>query len=401
MLNYAGREAVMQINNSFQKNANMSMAARLLWRSPGISRIDIAKKLGVYRSTISNIINTLVENGVVLESRDKTGSSLGGRKPLRLELNPDFGCVVGIEIQPSGYTVVVTDFIGVVRFSRSDSLPEGPFELLPDRILEKVAADIHSVGLFPLAVCMGMPGIINSCEGIVVRSDIFNASNVSFPCCTEALNGVPFYIENEANCIAWMELLRKREQDCRSLLCVNTEYTRDASRFSQCSGLAIGIGVALDGRVYGGSHSAAGEFVTCRWNDGKLGQGNFSVPAGAHRIEQPVLAGWIQELFESLVPVVSIFDPHVIIIHGEFARHRDEVQNVLEHDVPRFGDILKQTGCELVFSDGDPRSVAIGAAHMFLMRLFSLPVMDENSHKCQNWDDVFICARRIVQNTDK
>jgi len=37
----------MQINNNFQKNANMSMAARLLWRYPGISRIDIAKKLGV------------------------------------------------------------------------------------------------------------------------------------------------------------------------------------------------------------------------------------------------------------------------------------------------------------------------------------------------------------------
>jgi DNA-binding transcriptional regulator LsrR (DeoR family) len=92
----------MQINNNFQKNANMSMAARLLWRYPGISRIDIAKKLGVYRSTISNIINALVETGVVLESRKENCSSLGGRKPLQLELNPDFGCVAGIELQPSG-----------------------------------------------------------------------------------------------------------------------------------------------------------------------------------------------------------------------------------------------------------------------------------------------------------
>jgi hypothetical protein len=124
------------------------------------------------------------------------------------------------------------------------------------------------------------------------------------------------------------------------------------------------------------------------------GQGNFWVPPGDSRLGPPVLDGWISELFESLVPVVSVFDPHAVIVHGELARHRDDVQRVLERDVPRFGDILKRNDCGLVFSDGDPRSVAIGAAHMFLMRLFSLPVMDGIGHECQNWDEVISCARR-------
>jgi len=384
----------MQINNNFQKNANMSMAARLLWRYPGISRIDIAKKLGVYRSTISNIINALVETGVVLESRKENGSSLGGRKPLQLELNPDFGCVAGIELQPSGYTAVITDFTGVVRASRSGPLPEGSFEQLPVKIMEDLEADIRSVGLAPLAVCMGLPGIIDACGGTVIRSEIFNARNVAFPRNTAARFGVPFHIESEANCIAWYELLRNREQECRSLICVNTEYTRDASRFSSCNGLAVGVGVALDGRVYGGSRFAAGEFVSYRWSGNMAGQGNFWVPPGDSRLGSPVLDGWISELFESLVPVVSVFDPHAVIVHGELARHRDDVQRVLERDVPRFGDILKRNDCGLVFSDGDPRSVAIGAAHMFLMRLFSLPVMDGIGHECQNWDEVISCARR-------
>lgn len=352
------------------------MIARLLWRYPGISRIGIAKTLGVYRSTVSNIINTMVRNGVVVESKDIDPGISGGRRPLRLALNPDFGCIIGLEIQPSGYTAVVTDFTGTILTSRAGDLPEGPFETIPGKVMDILDDAIRSTGLSPLAVCVGMPGIIDSGRAVVLRSDIFNIRDISFPRDAGDRFGVPVFVENEANCLAWHELLESREQENCSLLCVNTEYTRDASRFSSCNGLSVGIGLALNGRVHAGSKHAAGEFVSTQWNGDMVGQGRFFIPENGLPDQDGILDDWVQELFESLIPIVTVFDPHAVIIHGEFARHRAVVERVLQRSVPLFGSMLKKTGCVLKFSDGDKHSVALGAAHMFLMRMFSITAED-------------------------
>ena len=42
-------------NNMFQKNANTSLVARLVWQRKSISRAEIARGLGLYRSTVTNI----------------------------------------------------------------------------------------------------------------------------------------------------------------------------------------------------------------------------------------------------------------------------------------------------------------------------------------------------------
>ena len=54
-------------NNNFQKNANTSLVAQLIWKSPGISRVDIARELNLYRSTVTNIISALIDDEVVYE----------------------------------------------------------------------------------------------------------------------------------------------------------------------------------------------------------------------------------------------------------------------------------------------------------------------------------------------
>lgn len=364
------------------------MVARLLWRYPGISRIEIAKKIGVYRSTVSNIINVMIRNGVVLESIEPGASSSGGRKPLHLKLNPAFGCVIGVEIQPSGYTAVVTDFTGSILESRTGDLPEGPFADIPGKIIDGLAETVSSTGLLPLAVCIGMPGIIDSGRAVVLCSDIFNLKNFVFPQTAGAMFGVPVYIENEANCLAWHELLENQKQELCSLLCVNTEYTRDASRFSCCNGLAVGIGVALNGRVYEGSKHAAGEFVSYHWNGDMVGQGKSFVPEKGLSASDGILEGWVLELFESLIPIVTVLDPHALIIHGEFARHRSVVETVLKRDVPLFDSLFRKTSCIFRFSDGARHSVALGAAHMFLMRLFG-NMAEDVAGVSVSWDSLF------------
>ena len=300
-------------------------------------------------------------------------------------------------MQPSGYTAAATDFTGVLLFSHSAPLPKGEFTSLPELIVEEIEKEVRALGIPLLAVCVGMPGIIDSVHGTVIQSDIFNARTAAFSRLRGPLSHVPLFIENEANCLAWHELLRLREQECGSFLCINTEYTGDASRFSSCNGLSVGVGIALNGRVYSGSRFAAGEFVSYQWNGDSIGQGNFSVSSNFSTEKNTVFDGWVHEVFESLIPTVSLLDAHAVIVHGEFARKQGEVKRILDRDVPKFAAILKRTGCELLFSDGDSRAVSLGAAHMFLMRLFSMRALEESSEMCLTWEGVIETATKIVE----
>mgnify|MGYP001017160406 CR=1 FL=1 len=55
-------------NNNFQKNSNISRIIEEIWKKSQISRIDIARELKLYRSTVSNIINSLLDNKIILEN---------------------------------------------------------------------------------------------------------------------------------------------------------------------------------------------------------------------------------------------------------------------------------------------------------------------------------------------
>lgn len=54
-------------NNVFQKNANTSLIARLIWQRKSISRAEVARELGLYRSTVTNISSYLIEAGIIKE----------------------------------------------------------------------------------------------------------------------------------------------------------------------------------------------------------------------------------------------------------------------------------------------------------------------------------------------
>ena len=84
-------------DNDFQRNSNISCIFDMIWRNRTMSRIDIARQLNLYRSTVSNIIGTLISNEVILEGGTETEVTRSGRKPVNLTVNDSFGCVVGID----------------------------------------------------------------------------------------------------------------------------------------------------------------------------------------------------------------------------------------------------------------------------------------------------------------
>lgn len=372
------------------------MVAQLLWKESGISRVEISRKLDLYRSTVSNIINSLIDHGIVLEGEEGAAMAQGGRKPIYLALNEKFGCVVGMELQPNGYHAVILNVFGSVLYSCEGLLPEGSFEMIIDYILELLHPHILDTSIPLLGICVGMPGVIDSGNGVIVLSDPFQLTVFDFSKKLSAKYSIPFIVENDANCLAWMELANNRGVDLKSFICLNAEYQLKDSRFGEPAGMSLGIGVAIGGSVYSGSKYAAGEFVSLSWRGDKAGQtGLDDVILNTLESDPQSFAQWTVDLFESLLPVISVLDPAKVFLHGELARHSDIVKEIVASRVPQFNILLKRSLCAVEFGDGSNYSVAIGAALMYFLYLFMIPGGSTGAiGSAIDWDTVFELSER-------
>ncbi len=88
-------------NSQYQKIANAFLILRLL-RGGHSSRAAIARRLGLQPSTVTYSVTRLLDNGLVRECKEgldhQQVTSTQGRKAVEIELNLDFGRVIGLEL---------------------------------------------------------------------------------------------------------------------------------------------------------------------------------------------------------------------------------------------------------------------------------------------------------------
>ena len=85
---------------------------RMIWEERRISRADIARRAGLSRSTVSEIVSEILPIGLVAEVGE--GPSRGGRRPIVLEFQDDVCVILGVEMGGSHVAVALTDLRGEV-----------------------------------------------------------------------------------------------------------------------------------------------------------------------------------------------------------------------------------------------------------------------------------------------
>ena len=141
---------------SAQKDTNRSLVLKLLREQELLSRVAIAETLGLNRSTITSIVNPLIEEGIVVQVAEGNATPKGGRRPVYLGINEDYGCVMGMEIRYDRGRISVMDFCGKVLAEEEIDIPGESSSDIADRFLYlfgKSRDSFKSTGL-PL-VCIG------------------------------------------------------------------------------------------------------------------------------------------------------------------------------------------------------------------------------------------------------
>ncbi len=139
-------------------------------KGSAVSRADIARELGLSRTSVSTIVGTLISLGLVAE---RPAAAEGrGRPGICLDLDASRWRAIGAEYHSNIWTFVETDLAG--RIVRSRSMPgtgSDPDSYLGDLVSGLECFRRESAGKVLPAIGIGAPGLVDCDRGRIIRAD--------------------------------------------------------------------------------------------------------------------------------------------------------------------------------------------------------------------------------------
>lgn len=235
-------------DQAFVREFNMSVVMDHIRLYAPISRAELAMRTGLNRSTITLIINELIDRGLVHETaRQDPGI---GRPGMLLQFNPNGGFAIGVEIGVDFISVILTNFIAEVLWSRRETIVSGTDRFgmmeLTEQIINQAYAYGQEVGLRPLGIGVGLPGLVDFRQGKLVFAPNLKWSDIPVRLIWTSRFNIPVFVENEANCAALGEYFYGVAHDSKDFVYIKT-------------GIGLGAGIMIGGRLFKGANGFAGE----------------------------------------------------------------------------------------------------------------------------------------------
>ena len=225
------------------RDINRRAVLNLVRTKQPISRADLARISGLQRSTISLIVEDLIEGHWVLEG--PTGRLPRGRRPTFLRLNDD-RVIIGVDIRPLQITVALADVNG--KFSSQEVMPTAPNpKTAIDGVITRIQRLLRSCGEKKVeGIGISLPGRVEPGSGRLVFAPNLKWTDFDIAEAVQKATGFDVEMENAANaCVlaaVWFDHI-----ESRNLVVVTVSE-------------GIGTGILVNGRLARGFSGMAGEF---------------------------------------------------------------------------------------------------------------------------------------------
>jgi N-acetylglucosamine repressor len=231
-----------------KQKAVAAMTSALIQRvrlTHGVSRIELAREMGLAPSTIGQYVDRLIGDGVLREGRKCECSA--GRPPTILELNPHVGQFVGVDIEARQVSATAIDFSQESlhrcqeKLHASDSA-ENVIEKIKEIISEVAGRERRLLG-----IGVGVPGTVDNRRGVAVHYEFIRGWR-EIPLADQLSRkfGVPVYLENNIRALALAERWFGGARRVENFVCLGVRS-------------GIGAGVVIDGKLHRGLGNMAGE----------------------------------------------------------------------------------------------------------------------------------------------
>lgn len=137
------------INSGTMRRSNRRLVLDTVRKREQVSRKRLADITGLTPASVTLLVRQLLAEGYLVE-RGREQSSNVGPRPIRLEINPGWGTVAGVELTATHVLTVLTDFTAQVLSRRATpyAVEQGP-EAAVDLIIGEIHAAISTAAVPP------------------------------------------------------------------------------------------------------------------------------------------------------------------------------------------------------------------------------------------------------------
>jgi len=212
----------------------------------GLSRVELARELGVAASTIGRHVDALVAADYFTESVEPTKEA--GRPPTRLRPNSSRGCFVGVDFHAQRLFATAVDFAQHPIIQKSFPISGGRGA---GAVLAEVSAALRemkeSTSLQVLSAGIATPGKVDTRRGMALGYDYIEGyENIPLAEQMSEVVGAPVYVENNIRTMALAERWFGRARGCQDIICLGVR-------------MGVSAGVIRNGELATGHRELGGE----------------------------------------------------------------------------------------------------------------------------------------------
>ena len=324
--------AVKIRNQSYVKHYNIQTVLHVLEDHQPVSRTEMVRLTEMSPTSITRIINALINLGLIYET-DSVPKSSRGRKAINLCVKRDGIYTIGIFITYDYIRLCLMDYGNCVLYADVMKLERrfytaGELAVLCRQMYERVPRYTVSDWKCVCALGVSCAGIVDPEAGVVVKSDQMGWENVDLVSALRDEIGLPVWLENDVKACLTGEKARRGMGDD-----VDTAYLM--------LGTGVGVAATVSGRMMRGVDSRAGEIERVPIVPGEPGETTLhqhlieaalieraagfdpaidSVSAIVSNIDKPWARAILEDFKHYLSFIIQMIDgvcnPHSIILGG-------------------------------------------------------------------------------------
>ncbi len=208
-----------------------------------VSRADLARQTKLTRTTVSGVVDGLIESGLVREVG--RGPSSGGKAPILLAIPDDARLLIGVDLGDRTFSAATVNLRGEilhrVEVPSEDADGAEAMELALGLIQQVLAAARGRV----LGIGIGAPGLVDTTDGTVIQAVKRSWRGLALGSQVAQRFGLPVYVANDSQAAALADHVFGSGRTSNSIVIKVGE--------------GLGAGLVLNGSLFQGDGFGAGE----------------------------------------------------------------------------------------------------------------------------------------------
>jgi N-acetylglucosamine repressor len=223
---------------------NSRLVLSTIYNRGETSRVEVSRLTGLTRTTVSEIVGKFIEDGLITETG--VSPSRGGKPAILLGVNDDARHLIGLDLANSEFRGAVIDLRGRVLRRLHLPVQERDGDAALALVYTLVEQLLGQAGRPVLGIGIGTPGLMDPQKGIVRQAVNLDWHELPLANLVREHFDLPIYIANDSQAAALGEFTFANPARRDNLVVIKV-------------GRGTSAGIVLNGKLYHGDNSGAGE----------------------------------------------------------------------------------------------------------------------------------------------